>query len=115
MKNNGSSTENTYQVKLMSGTTELASVAGPAILSQQVLEISLPWTPAATGTMEIYGKVIMTGDQIATNDQTLPLSVSVQAAGVVTVTVGDGSSTDRYPFDFYWKNSCLRPSSKLLK
>ena len=105
VKNNGASTENTYQVKLMSGTTELASVAGPAIQSQQVLEISLPWTPAATGTMEIYGKVIMTGDQIATNDQTLPLSVSVQAAGVVTVTVGDGSSTDRYPFDFYWKNS----------
>ena len=105
VKNNGASTENNYQVKLMMGDVELASVNGPAIQSQQTLEISLPWTPATTGTVSLVAQVIMAGDQIDTNNQSLPLSVSVQAAGVVTVTVGDGGSTDRYPFDFYWKNS----------
>jgi hypothetical protein len=105
VKNNGANTENTYQVKLMAGDVELASVNGPAIQSQQVLEIALPWTPATAGVVELYGKVIMTGDQIETNNQSLPLTVAVQAAGVVTVTVGAGGSSDRYPFDFYWKNS----------
>jgi len=105
VKNNGQHTESNYQVKLMTGTTELASVAGPAIQPQQVIEVELPWTPATTGTIEVFGQLVMTGDQVDLNNQTLPLTVSVQAAGVVAVTVGDGGSTGRYPFDFWYRNS----------
>ena len=105
VKNNGVNTESNYQVKLMSGTTELASVDGTAIESMQTLEYNLSWTPTATGPMAIYGKVVMAGDEIEANNQTGPLNIVVQAAGVVAVTVGQGGSTARMPFDFYWKNS----------
>ena len=105
VKNNGTVTETNYQVKLMMGDVELASVNGPTIQSRQTLEVSIPWTPTATGNMSIYGKVVMAGDQIAINNQTLPLNLVVQAAGVVNVTVGEGDSIHRIPFDFFWGNS----------
>lgn len=106
IKNNGSSTESTYTVKLMQeGNVELASVAGPSIAPQEILTVSIPWTPTATGPTYLYGKVEMTGDEIATNNQTANLNVVVQQAGVVAVTVGNGGSTGRIPLDMYYKNS----------
>jgi hypothetical protein len=105
VKNNGANTETNYQVKLMAGDVELASVNGPTIQSRQTLEVSIPWTPTATGPMSIYGKVVMAGDQIEVNNRTLPMELIVQAAGVVTVTVGEGDSVHRIPFDFFWGNS----------
>ena len=107
IKNNGVNTESNYQVKLMNaaGDVELASVDGTAIESMQTMEYNISWTPTATGPMAIYGKVVMTGDEIETNNQTGPLNIVVQAAGVVAVTVGQGGATNRYPLDFFWKNS----------
>ena len=78
VKNNGSGTETNYQVKMMMGDVELASVNGPTIQSRQTLEVSIPWTPTATGNMSIYGKVVMAGDQIEVNNQTLPLNLVVR-------------------------------------
>ena len=106
VKNNGSNTETTYTVKLKSSTgTELASVPGTSIAPQQIVNFDLTWTPSATGAMMIYGEVVLANDGIATNNQTPNLNIAVQAAGVVAVTIGDGSAAARMPLDFFYKNS----------
>ncbi|HPL23479.1 MAG TPA: carboxypeptidase regulatory-like domain-containing protein [Candidatus Cloacimonadota bacterium] len=106
VKNNGNNTENTYTVKLMgTGDVELASVPGTAIAPQQTIDVALTWTPSQTGAMQIWGKVELADDAIPTNNQTAPMSLVVQAAGVVAVTIGDGSATARMPMDFLYNNS----------
>ncbi|HPB43323.1 MAG TPA: carboxypeptidase regulatory-like domain-containing protein, partial [Candidatus Syntrophosphaera sp.] len=106
VKNNGANTENTYTVKLMgTGDVELASIPGTTIAPQQTIDFGLTWTPTAPGAMQIWGKVVLADDGIATNNQTLPLNVTVQQEGIVAVTIGDGSETARIPVDFFWKNS----------
>ncbi len=106
VKNNGSNTENTYTVKLMgTGNVELASVPGTTIAPQQTIDIGLTWTPAETGAMQIWAEVVLADDAIATNNQTAPMSIAVQPAGVVAITIGEGNQTGRMPVDMYWKNS----------
>jgi len=106
VKNNGSATQTNYQVKLFKqGDVEVGSVAGTSITTNQILQFSIPWTPTATGPTFLYGKVVMTGDEIAQNNQTSNYPVDVQAAGVVAVTVGTGGSTGRMPVDMFYKNS----------
>jgi hypothetical protein len=105
IRNWGTANQTTYQVKLMSGTTELASVAGPTIAAGMTADVTLNWTPAATGPMSIFGKVVLAGDQNANNDATQPINVVVQAAGTVAVTIGAGDQLAPMPIDFYWMNS----------
>ena len=109
IKNNGTSPQSTYTVKLMKeGNVEIASVAGPTIAPQEVLTVTIPWTPTTTGPTYLYGKVEMAGDEIATNNQTANLNVIVQQAGIVAVTVGNGGSTARMPVDMFYKNSLFQ-------
>ena len=106
IKNNGTAVQNTYQVKLMQqGGTELASVNGPSINSLQTLQVTIPWTPTVAGAATIYGMVVLTGDEIATNNQSPNLNIVVNPSGVFALTIGDGSQSARMPMDFYWKNS----------
>lgn len=106
VKNNGNNTENTYTVKLMgTGDVELASIPGTTIAPQQTIEFGLTWTPTETGPIQIWGEVVLANDGIAANNQTLPLNVAVQAAGIVAITLGDGGEIGRMPMDMYWKNS----------
>ena len=105
VKNNGTATQSTYQVKLMSGTTELASVAGPTLASLETAEVIIPWTPTTAGAMSIYGKVVLAGDEFPVNDETAPLDLSVQPTGTSAVTIGTGDQLARIPMDFYYKNS----------
>jgi hypothetical protein len=106
VKNNGTASQSTYQVKLFKeGNVEVGSVNGIAIAPQQTLQFQIPWTPTATGNTFIYGKVVMTGDEIVQNNQTANYPVSVQAQGVVAITVGTGGSTGRMPVDMFYMNS----------
>ncbi len=101
----GTASQSTYQVKLMSGTTELASVAGSTIEPGATASAVLSWTPTTEGPMAIYGKVILAGDVNPTNDQSPPYNISVQPAGATVVTIGEGNEVDGIPYDFYYKNS----------
>ena len=117
VRNRGSNPQTTYQVKLYHGAAvEIGSVNGTAIQAGQILTFVIPWTPAVAGPDVLYGKVFLTGDQNATNDQTPNLNVTVQPAGVQAVTIGDGNENQRVPMDFFWKNSlfeCLFMSDEL--
>jgi hypothetical protein len=105
IRNWGTAAQSTYTVKMMSGTTELVSVAGPAIAAGMTADVTLSWTPTATGPITVFGKVVLAGDQNANNDQSQPITLMVQAAGTVAVTIGAGDQTAPMPIDFYWMNS----------
>ncbi len=94
-----------YTVKLMSGTTELSSVPGVLLAPNATHDFSIAWTPAAAGAMSIFGKVVLTGDSVPANDQTAPMNVIVQPAGVFGFTVGEENQTARIPIDMYYRNS----------
>lgn len=114
--NNGTETQTSYSVSIMSGTTELASVAGPALAPQSTIEVSIPWTPTTPGPMEITGKVILAGDEDASNDVSESLSIIVQPAGITAVTIGDGSQLARKPIDVSYRNSMFQtifPASEI--
>ena len=106
VRNRGSNPQSTYTVKLFRDPAiELASVNGTTITPGSTLSFDLPWIPAAAGTASIYAKVILTGDENATNDQSAPLAITIMPAGVQVVTIGSGSEQTRIPIDFYWMNS----------
>lgn len=105
LRNWGTASQSTYTVKLMSGTTELASVAGPTIAAGATGSVQLSWTPTTEGAMSIFGKVVLPGDVNNANDQTPPMNISVMPAGMAVVTIGTGELVDGLPYDFYFKNS----------
>ncbi|MFA5667513.1 MAG: carboxypeptidase regulatory-like domain-containing protein, partial [Candidatus Cloacimonadaceae bacterium] len=107
VKNTGTSPQaaNAYTVKVMSGTTELASVNGPAIGVAEEIEVAIPWVPTTQGPVTIYGKVVLPEDSDATNDETPSINVHVMPAGQFGYTVGDGSLLERVPVDMYYKTS----------
>jgi len=116
VRNRGSNPQSTYQVKLLLGTQEVASVNGTTIQPGEILTYTIPWTPTTAGPGVLYGKVVLAGDQNPNNDQTPPLNISVQPAGVQAVTIGAGDQTARIPMDFWWLNSlyeCLYYSDEL--
>jgi hypothetical protein len=102
----GTNPQDDYTVKLFGeGDIEIASVDGPTIAPGTSANVQLSWAPATQGLTFIYGKVVMAGDQNNLNDQTPNLNVSVQAAGTMVVTVGDGAELARMPMDMYYMNS----------
>jgi hypothetical protein len=107
VRNNGVNTQNNYTVKLMKdGEVELATVAGTTIESGEIIAYDFIWTPTETGPTNLYGKVILTEDEVPENNETSPLNIIVMAAGTITVNVGSGtSSAYTLPLSFYNKNN----------
>ncbi|MDD2227864.1 MAG: choice-of-anchor J domain-containing protein [Candidatus Cloacimonetes bacterium] len=104
--NNGTASQSAYSVKLYNAAgTELATAAGTTVAAGATAGIPLTWTPTAEGPVVIYGKVIFASDVNTTNNQTPNLNVTVMPAGIISVTIGDGSTTARMPIDMYYKNS----------
>ncbi len=116
VRNRGTASQSVYQVKLLNGTAEIGSVAGTVIAPNQNLAFTINWTPTVAGPASLIGKVVLAGDQNTTNDQSNPMAVTVQPAGVQAVTIGAGDQTARVPMDFYWKNSlfeCIYTADEL--
>lgn len=108
VKNNGGNAQTDYSVKLYVNDVEFATLPGTTIAAGETLPFNFTWTPAAVQNYTLYGKVVMTGDGNAANDQTANLAIVVQPSGTIVVTVGDpasGTSSNSYPANFYWKNS----------
>ena len=98
-----------YTVSLYDASDVLVgSAPGVDIAVGELKTFTFAWTPAVEGPTYLYGKVVLSGDEDATNDQTPNFNVNVQPSGVIVVTIGTGTElfgTPRTPFDFYWKNS----------
>ena len=109
VKNYSLTALSTYTVKLMQvGGVELGSVAGTAIQPQETLTFTLPWTPTVVGETQLYGKVVMTGDENPANDETDMLTVNVMEAGLLVVELGNGTTTNTNtsasPYGTFYKN-----------
>lgn len=91
IRNNGTNPQSDYTVKLMNGTTEIDSVAGPTIEAGSTADVVLNWTPAAVGAFQLAGLVVLAGDQDSMNNLSPELTVSVldvvygTLAGVVKI------------------------------
>ena len=98
----------TYAVKIMSGTTELASIAGPAIAVDQTLDVAVNWNPTTEGEINIYGKAVLPDDSDPTNDATPTLSVTVMEEGLLVIGIGHGNAINTdvgapAPYGTYYK------------
>lgn len=106
IRNNGIETQSDYSIKLFNANNvELASVPGPVVSSLQVLDVTVPWTPNSEGLTTIYGKVVLSGDEIPANNESPAITVSVQPSGVLSITIGTGDQQARMPVDLYYRNS----------
>jgi hypothetical protein len=105
IRNTGSNPQTDYLVKIMAGDTELASIQGPVLQPLTTATVSLVWTPAITGDISIYGKVILVGDTITVNNQSTAINLMIQEPGITMITIGDGSQTAMMPMDMYYRNS----------
>ena len=109
--NEGTATQSAYTVKLMSvdTRTELATLdvttpLDPGASAQHILS----WTPATGGVYEVYGKVVLTGDQNATNDDSPTTELYILDNTMTVIPVGDDETTTSgyyLPLTMYYKNS----------
>ena len=110
VKNYSLTALSTYTVKLMQvGGVELGTVAGTTIQPQETLTFTLPWTPTVVGETQLYGKVVMTGDENPANDETPMLTVNVMEAGLLVAEVGTGTDVNSTtstptPYGTFYKN-----------
>jgi len=114
--NAGTAAQSNYNVRIVAGTTVLASVAGPAIAPGVSIEVPVSWAPTTEGLSIIAGEVVLTGDEDTSNNLTLPLEVIVQAEGTTAITIGDGVETARKPVDMSYLNSMFQtifPASEI--
>ena len=106
VKNWGTLPQDNYTVKLYNAdNVELASAAGVSADPDATVMVPVTWTPTEQGPMALYGKVILPGDANPANDQSPNYNISVQPAGAVLVTVGEGNLAEGVPLEFYYRNS----------
>jgi|GEM_PF-803781 len=100
IRNRGTNPQTNYQIKLLLGTQEVASVNGTTIQPGAILTYTIPWTPTTAGPGILYGYVVLAGDQNPNNDQTPPLNITILSESVQAVTIGDGSQLAYIPMNF---------------
>jgi hypothetical protein len=93
VKNNSTTTQSNYLIKLIANDLGLATVNGPAINPQEILDVVIPWTPLIGGQIQLTGKVIISGDEVSANDVTPSLAVSIEAYGSYCIAIGNGNQT----------------------
>ena len=107
--NEGTTTVNSYSVRLMSGETVLATLPVTTPLDPDATtQVTVPWTPATGGVFQIYAKVVAAGDGNAANDATGTKEVYILDETMDVVAVGDDATTTSgyyLPLDMYHKNS----------
>ncbi len=111
VKNVGNNTQNAYTVKLYKNNDEeLNSIdINQAIAPDETAVHSLVWNVPANepiGSVDVYGKVILAGDENSNNDETNILNVEVFPPGIIEITVGEGTDVNtRTPLCFEYNNS----------
>ena len=111
IQNNGTITQDNYTVRLMSSDqrTVLTSlqIYEPLALDQTV-QHNLEWLPINSGSYDVYGEVILSGDESIANNVTAPNAVHVYPLSAYIPDVGDIAAAvlnNVLPLNFYWKNS----------
>ena len=100
--NNSTAPQSNYAVKLVNGDdVVLATTLGTTIIAPgNTLDIAVSWIPTILGPMSIRGKVVLAGDVNPGNDASRALSICVQPAGAIPVTIGVDHGSYIVPIDF---------------
>lgn len=106
IKNNGQVTQDNYAVRLMQeGGIVLGSITGNPIMDAEEQTYTFSWTPTTIGPAKIYGRTVLTGDEVPANNQSADLPINVQPAGTQSYTFGLGNQQARLPINMYYKAS----------
>jgi len=107
--NEGTAAQNTYTVNLMQGASVVQSVnVTTPLASGATAQHTLSYVPATGGTFGLSGKVVLTGDGNAANDQTPVKAVFVMDDTMDMISVGnDATTTSGYyiPINLYYRNN----------
>lgn len=109
--NEGTATQNSYTVNLMSMDTRTLlatmNVSTPLDPAATALH-TLSWTPTLGGNYQIYGQVVAAGDGNTANDNSPLKEVNILDATMTVIAVGDDATTTSstmLPADMYFRNS----------
>ncbi len=111
VRNEGLVAQSAYTVQLVRETTHavLASVNITAsIAPTQTVQHLIPWTPGFSGPADIYGRVVLAGDQTPANDRTAARSVMILGPTYSVLTLGNPATTTSaitLPVNFWYRNS----------
>ncbi len=109
VKNEGLLAQNSYTVHLVQADVPIATLnVNSQILPGATAQHTLQWTPALPNMYEVYGRVVLTGDQTPSNDETLAKRIYVLPNTTTVFPFGDPASTvsvNYLPLSFYYKNS----------
>ena len=93
--NNSLNPVSNYTVKLMQvDGGVLALVPGVPLNRLQTEEIVIPWTPTQTGSIQVYGRVEMTADEVTLNNNTLPMTLNVLDSELLSLQIGEGTTNN---------------------
>ena len=93
VKNNGTSTQNSYTVYLKSvdGRIVLASeTINEELLPEATKAIEFTWAPSALGALEIYGEVVLAGDVVPVNNVSDIMAFNTYQEGILMEGFEDG-------------------------
>ena len=107
VENVGNNAASGYNVRLMHGTNQLATVAGTNLASGATTTFNLTWTPATAGAYTIFGEIVWAADENPDNNKTNDLNVTVNASSEHTISIGDPAyafDSMNLPFNHTWEN-----------
>jgi len=108
VKNNGNMPVSTYSIKLMSGSTQLTSVAGNLIQPGETLTVYMPYSFTTSGTYEVNAVLDFPENEDLNNMSSSTITTKVYPAGYVPVFVGEkpaDSYSNQPPHDSMNKSS----------
>jgi hypothetical protein len=105
LTNAGSLSQNDYSVNLVSGDGSiLASLDGDPIAFGERISYQIPWTPTddTKENLSIFGSIVFDDDDHQENNQTEGLQLTIQAADIIIVSIGNESEPLKFqPYNFF--------------
>ncbi len=86
VKNNGTSTQNSYTVYLKSVDNRIvlaSETINEELLPDATKAIELTWAPSALGALEIYGEVVLAGDVVPVNNVSDIMAFTTHQEGIL--------------------------------
>jgi hypothetical protein len=109
VKNEGLLAQDSYTVHLVQADVPIVTLnVNSQILPGAEAQHTLQWTPLVANTYDLYGRVVLTGDQAPGNDETLAKRIYILPDTLTVFPFGDPASTvsvNYLPLSFYYKNS----------
>ncbi|GEM_PF-1091677 len=105
VENLGTISQTNYTVNLLLGSQVVATIQGEPITSGEIKTYELTWTPTETGAFNLYGEVVLSGDEDLSNNKTRGVAVNVQEEGTFVTNIGTGNGKAYFPVNMNWYES----------